>query len=210
MMEGKHMIKSKEDYSFFLEADKISLGIKERRFPMICTNERHIIWKYQRLLRKVEYFVNCKNTIIGKIYSRILGYRLFRMQVQTGMKVPANVFGPGLSISHLGPIVINSKAKVGYNCRLHPLSNIGMNGRSNEVATLGNNVYISMGVKIVGNINIPDGVVIGSNSVVTKDVIEENITIAGAPAKKISSNGSSFPIDRRGYNVAKQKYEAKQ
>lgn len=198
------MINSKADYKMYLKADQISLGLKNEKVPFLCSNERHIIWKYQRLLRKLEYYMNCKTSIPDRIHKKYLKHKLFRMQVQTGMKIPPNVFGPGLSIAHLGTIIINAKAKVGVNCRLHALTNIGMDGRADEVAVLGDNVYIAMGTKIVGQITVADGVVIGANSVVTKDVAESNITVAGAPAKKISSNGNSFPADRRGYELANQ------
>ncbi|WP_079709937.1 serine O-acetyltransferase [Paraliobacillus ryukyuensis] len=199
------MIRSKEDYKLYLEADRISLGLEGKRIPLICTEERHVIWKHQRLLRKLEYYTNCKKGFINKVYRRLLRHLYFRSQVKTAINIPVNVFGPGLSIAHIGPIIINSKAKVGANCRLHVSTNIGMDGREKEVATIGDNVYMSIGTKIIGNINIADGVVIGANSVVTRSVDEENITVAGAPAKKISSNGNSFPSNRKGYDIAKTK-----
>lgn len=125
------------------------------------------------------------------------------MQVKTGFGVPINVFGPGFSISHLGPIVINGFSKVGKNCRLHPFTCIGIDGRSNGVATIGDNVYISTGAKIIGEIEIANNVTIAANAVVVKTILEENTTWGGVPAKKISSQGSPFPMDRRGADIAK-------
>lgn len=40
-----------------------------------------------------------------------------------------------------------------------------------------------------GQIQIGNGIVIGANAVVNKDFPVDNITIAGVPAKKISSKG---------------------
>ena len=44
------------------------------------------------------------------------------------------------------------------------------------------------------NVKIADGVIIGANAVVTKDITEAYTSWAGVPAKKISNKGY---IDRR-------------
>jgi len=49
---------------------------------------------------------------------------------------------------------------------------------------IGNNVWIGDKVTIVGNLNIGDGAIIGSNSVVTKDVPPYSVCV-GVPAKVI-------------------------
>ena len=43
-------------------------------------------------------------------------------------------------------------------------------GRSNGWPTLGNDVYIGTGAKIIGKVTLGDGVIVGANTVVTKDV----------------------------------------
>ncbi|WP_204215322.1 hypothetical protein [Erysipelatoclostridium sp. An173] len=127
------MIKSKEDYLYYLEADRISLGEKRKKPHIISIWEIDVIWKFQRLLRKAEYLHNCKSTGINKFYYKWIQYRLFRASVKTGFGIPLNVFGPGLSIAHLGPIVVNGFAKIGKNCRLHPFTCIGIDGRSGRL-----------------------------------------------------------------------------
>ena len=57
------MIKSKEDYKFYLAADKLALAIKRKR-PLMFQDEP---WKFERLLRKVEYLENCGNNPLDKI-----------------------------------------------------------------------------------------------------------------------------------------------
>lgn len=194
-------IKSKSDYKMFLEADRISLGLINERPQIIPRNERQVIWKFQRLLRKVEFYNNCKKDTFSKLYLKILRQKHFRLQLKLGFNIPLNVFGPGLSIAHIGTIIINSTAKVGANCRLHVGTNIGMSGKDKKAAILGNDVYLGIGSKIIGNISIANGVVVGANSVVTKSIEEKNITIAGIPAKKISQNGNPMAKERRGYNI---------
>jgi serine O-acetyltransferase len=108
-----------------------------------------------------------------------------------GIHIKPNVFGPGLSISHPGTIIVNGKTRVGANCRLHVCISIGTRaGYRDLVPTIGNNVYIGPGAKIFGDIIIADGIAIGANSVVDKSFTEPNIGIAGIPAKKINDKGS--------------------
>jgi serine O-acetyltransferase len=88
-----------------------------------------------------------------------------------------NCFGPGLSLAHVGTLVVNNHAQIGENCRIHHRVFIGTNaGYPDQVPKLGNNVYIAPGVKMLGQIEIADGVAIGSNSVVNKSILEPNST----------------------------------
>ena len=198
------MIKSKKDYLYFLEADRIALGEKRKRPNLISIYESDVIWKFQRLLRKAEYFHNCRAKGIYRVYYKFIQYRLFCAQVKTGFCIPMNVFGPGMSIAHLGPIVINGFAKIGKNCRIHPFTTIGIDGRSNEVALIGDNVYLSNGCKIIGDVKICDNVVVAAGAVVVKSITEENAVFGGVPAKKISDSGNPFPMERRGADIAKR------
>ena len=124
--------------------------------------------------------------------------------MKTGINVPINVFGPGFSISHIGPMVINGFARVGKNCRVHPFVTIGMDGRNDSSAIIGDNVYLSAGCKIIGEVSIADDVCIGAGAVVTKSITEPHTTWGGVPARKISNNGSGFPMERRGADIAKE------
>ena len=56
------MIQSKADYERYLEQDRIAL-YKTRKKPRIAGDE---IWQYERLLRKTEYYMNCKKSPVGK------------------------------------------------------------------------------------------------------------------------------------------------
>lgn len=186
------MIQSKEDYEYYLEADRIALGEKRERPHLISIWESDVIWKFQRLLRKAEYLHNCKSSGPYKIYYKWIQYRLFRAQIKTGINIPMNVFGPGLSIAHLGPIVINGFAKVGKNCRLHPFTTIGIDGRSGKVAMIGNDVYLSNGCKLIGDIEIGDGVVVAAGAVVTKSFLEENSVVGGYLQRRFHMRETPF------------------
>ena len=196
------MIENKKDYYYYLEADRIALGEKRKRPHFISIWEIDVIWKFERLLRKAEYFHNCKMKGIYKIHYKWIQYRLFRAQVKTGICIHMNVFGPGLSIAHLGPIIINGHAKVGKNCRIHPFTTIGIDGRSSRVAVVGDNVYLSNGCKLIGDIKIGDGIVIAAGAVVTKSFTEKNVVIGGVPARVISQSGNLLPQSMHGADIA--------
>lgn len=95
-------------------------------------------------------------------------------------------------VQHIdGPIIINCGAKIGKFVRIHSGVNIGTKaGGGTEAPKILDYVYIGPGAKLFGNITIANHIAIGANAVVNKDFFEENITIAGVPAKKISDKGS--------------------
>ena len=164
------------------------LGISSsKKIPLPFYDE---VWKFQIALRKAEYAVNCKKGILNLPY-RIWRKLIFhRLSVKLGFSIPLNVFGPGLSIAHYGTIVVNSKAKIGENCRIQEGVCIGASG-STEAPVIGENVFIGSGAKIIGNIEIGNNIAIGAGAVVTKSFTEDGITVAGVPAKKISDEDSS-------------------
>ena len=60
----------------------------------------------------------------------------------------------------------------------------------NKEPVIGDNVWLGYGACILGGVSISDYVAIGANALVNKSVEEENIVVAGVPAKKISENGT--------------------
>jgi serine O-acetyltransferase len=181
------MINSKEDYWYYLEADRIALGIQDNWTNFFM----HDIWKFERLLRKVEYYQNCKKSILWKPYTLFLKIRLHSISIKLGFMISPNVFGPGLSIGHHGTLTVNSSARIGKNCRIHTCVFIATKaGFTDKAPKIGDNVYIGPGAKIFGPIEIGDNIAIGANAVVNKSFLEPGITIAGIPAKKISDKGS--------------------
>jgi serine O-acetyltransferase len=180
------MIKSKEDYNFYLAADKLALAIKNNRPKLF----QDYIWKFERLLRKTEYFENCKNDYVNKIFVLKTKFDLQRMSIKLGLAIPRNVFGPGLSIAHGGPIIVHPKAIIGENCRIDRCVSIGSVHYPAPAPKLGNNIFIGPGAVIDGDIELADGIAIGANSYVNKSFKEPDITIAGCPARKISDKGS--------------------
>lgn len=111
--------------------------------------------------------------------------------MKCGFTIPINRIGPGLCLPHYGTIIISTEAYIGANCKIHAGVNIGATSGKKEAKKIGDNVYIGPGVKIIGDGIIADRVVIGANAVVTGSILEQGITVAGVPAKKISDNDST-------------------
>jgi len=181
------MIRNKDDLKYYLDADEYVLN-RAREKPRIYDQ----IWKFQILLRKVEYFSNIEATIVNRGFLRIYQIRKHWLGIKLGFDIPVNVFGAGLRINHFGNIVVNGSAQIGMWCDIHQGVNIGSNNSKNGsplVPKIGSNVWIGPGAKIFGEIVVGDEVQIGANSVVSKSV-ESNTTVVGIPAKKISDKGT--------------------
>ncbi len=180
------MIKSKAEYKFYLAADQLALALEYKRPRLFQDYE----WRFERLLRKVEYLKNCGSSPLDKITSLKARFDFLRLSQKLGLSISINVFGPGLSIAHGGPIIVHPRAVVGENCRIDRCVSIGSVYHPIDPPKIGNNVFIGPGAVIDGPIEIADGIAIGANSYVNHSFKEPNISIAGCPAKKISDKGS--------------------
>ncbi len=120
------MINSYKDYKFYLEQDRLARGlpdhIKNPRFG------RDIVWRWERLLRKVEYYTNCKKGVFCGVMRRLLMIKFRIMSVKLGFTIPINTFEEGLYIPHYGTIVVHQNARIGKNCRIMECTNIGDSG----------------------------------------------------------------------------------
>lgn len=189
------MIKSYKDYKQFYNNDLLMTGIRNRSLLYHFVDRR---FKFYKSLRFTEYITNCHPNLMGGLIRKLLNIRHTRLCNKYGWTIPINVFDSGLTIVHVGTIVVSPLAKIGKNCRIHIDVNIG-NAISHGVSgtpVLGNNIYIGPGAKIFGAVSIGDNTAIGANAVVNKSFLEGNYTIAGVPAKVISHNSSESYIGK--------------
>lgn len=147
--------------------------------------ERAILKKHQITLRKAEYYRNTGSKLLGLFYH----IRLLKIQNKYSVHIPLNTCKKGLHIMHLGSILINANAIIGRDCSLHINTAIVAGGHNSDSPILGDGVVVGVGAVILGGVRIANNVAIGANAVVNKDIIEDNIAVAGVPAKKISNNG---------------------
>ncbi len=181
------MIKTKADLKDFIkyEKKKYPLSGSHGVYRFLVQDEIYIIWKFQLLLRKCEFYKNTNKKLRYLFTLR----KLNKYRNYYGIHIPLNVFDKGLKIAHLGSILVNGKAKVGKDCSIHINTAIVAKGNTDGVPIIGDNCVIGVGSVILGDIKISDGIAIGANSLVNKSFEEDDITIAGIPAKKISDSG---------------------
>jgi serine O-acetyltransferase len=111
----------------------------------------------------------------------------------TGIEIhPGAKIGQGLFIDHGMGVVIGETAEIGDNVTIYHGVTLGGTGKDKgkRHPTVGNNVTIGGGAKVLGPINIGDGVKIGANSVVLINV-PPNSTVVGVPGKIVRRNGVS-------------------
>jgi serine O-acetyltransferase len=137
------------------------------------------------------------------VYYRIANY-LFRKKIPyisnliashsiaktaADIRPPADI-GPGLVIKHSVGVVIGNGVIIGDNCTI--LQNVTLGEKYSQDGThlypkIGNNVTICAGAVILGAVEIANNAIIGANSVVIRNVYENEI-VAGAPARKVGDN----------------------
>lgn len=176
------MIKSKQDYLAYLEADRQALGRKGRG-PLFLIQDP--IWYFQRLLRKLEFYLNCRSSIFWWPLRMWVKYRFKCTRLKLGLNIPPNVIGPGLTLVHEGPILIHDDARIGSHFATNICVVIGIGREEKDVPVIGDHVLIEPGAKIFGGITIADWTHIGANAVVNKSVTEVGMIVAGVPARVI-------------------------
>lgn len=121
--------------------------------------------------------------LLRKLMSGLYKVAFKLIQIITGIELPCEVeIGRNFVIDHFGGIIISGYARFGDNCRIRNGVCIGLSRVDDPcAAVIGNNVDIGSGAKLLGRITVGDNVLIGANSVVTRDV-PANSTAIGVPA----------------------------
>ena len=160
------------------------LGYKGKIHALITQCEIGLIWRYIYYLRIDEYLSNTlnKKNLLKFLLFILNRRRRNKLGIKLGLSIPINTVGKGITIYHSGNIIINAKAKIGQNCKLHGDNCIGNNGINEDTPIIGDNVDIGVGAKIIGDVVIADGCKIGANAVVAKSFLKENSILVGIPA----------------------------
>ena len=167
-------MKKNEEKDLYLPKD-----IMKRVFKTITGHPDVIFYKAIKYHKKYQVAKDKKN-IIGMF---IYGLKANKYSSKYNLELYGK-YGKNLKIWH-GNIVINSNAILGDNVSLHGNNCIGNNGKTLEAPKIGNNVDIGYGSIIIGDINIANNIKIGAGSVVNKSFLEENVVIAGVPARVV-------------------------
>ena len=140
------------------------------------------------------FFSLAKFDLIARIISQFSRF-LTGIEIHPKAKIGKNFF-----IDHGMGVVIGETSEIGNNVTIY--HNVTLGGVSPSInsnqqrdmkrhPTLEDNVVVGSGAQILGPITIGKNSLIGSNSVVTKDVPEKSV-MAGIPAKKIGDATKGF------------------
>ncbi len=113
----------------------------------------------------------------------------------TGIEIhPGARIGKGFFIDHGMGVVIGETTIIGDNVTLYQGVTLGGTGkeRGKRHPTIGDNVVVSTGAKVLGNINIGNNVNIGANAVVIRSV-PDDCTVVGVPGRIAKKKGVRVP-----------------
>jgi len=198
-------IYTKEQLKFYILADRMmNRGVF--RFSLLY-RIKHLfipdyIMEYLTMMRKLSYYTHKKNpklTFLLRIYYLI---RYQKLGIKLGFSIGCDCCGYGLVIPHYGSLGIGRKNRLGNYCVIHTLTSITSNGK-----IIGDGLYLSKGAVITSPITLGNNVSIGANSVVNKSFFEDNIMIAGAPAKIIKPSQPWYVRDGQMYSDRVKKIE---
>ena len=161
----------KEDISRWNQIDGVNFGFfKSLNWHM--TNKKEFrnlfLYRLKNPSRSVMSFVHF-------IIARILWKPLETLYIYTPE------IGGGLYIQHGFSTIITAQ-KIGKNCRIYQQVTIGYKGGNCPI--LGDNVSVTCGAKVLGDITMHTGSLAAAGAVVVKDV-PQNAIVAGVPAKVI-------------------------
>lgn len=135
-----------------------------------------------RLMTELPEFRNLFYKRIGKIWMALnwLAPRMSSLFIYT------DDIGPGLFIQHGVATIISAKS-IGKDCWINQQVTIGYTSAT-DCPVIGDNVTISAGAKVIGNVTMGNNSNAGANAVVVKNV-PCDCTVVGVPARIIRRRG---------------------
>lgn len=166
----------KDDFSFYrtLRTRESLLEVLLDRHFLVCANYRFGHWACQ-----------LKTPFVGKLMR--LFYFLTNVVVSTrsGTDIrPGAVIGRHFEVHTSFGIMIDNGVVIGNDCIINTgvcLANKA-NGKGEGVPRIGNKVTFGMGCKVFGGITVGDNVIIGANTMVSRDVPSDHVAL-GIPAQ---------------------------
>jgi serine O-acetyltransferase len=160
----------------YLAADLKASGLPRWRFrDRFLAREVY----FQRVLRRCEYWCNTARTPAGHAIAFWFRVRHRLVGEKFNFYVPLNVFGPGLSLAHYGPIWVHYQTRVGANCRIH--QGVTLGEAKGRAPVIGDDVFISPNAVVLG-VDVGSRVGIRAGAVVTRSV-PNDVEVAGIPAR---------------------------
>nr|WP_286775630.1 serine acetyltransferase [[Pseudomonas] sp. BICA1-14] len=141
-------------------------------------------------LYRVGSFCYKKKIPLIPMLCKVLTFLLFNSVVPF-----TTIIGKGSRFAYGGiGVVLHAQAKIGGRVIIGQGVTIGRKLNPDGVPVIGNDVYISAGSRILGDITVGDNVIIGANSVVVSNVPPNSIVV-GAPARVVRQvEGSIYDL----------------
>lgn len=177
----------------YLEADLYRYGgLKTKSYFLKAVFPPLPAFRFTYILRHASVFP--KRSVRGFIYRALLLHYSHKYGYQIN---PNTRIGKGLYIVHCGPVVINGKTKIGDNCTLSHIVNIGQTNRGAKAGCpqIGNRVFIGTGAVVIGKIVIGNDVLIAPNAFVNFDVPDNSIVIGNPAVIKKRENATEGYIN---------------
>ncbi len=175
----------KQDIQVIFDRDPAAKSIWE---VVLCYPGLHAL-----LFHRVSHWLYRKNSVVlARIVSQFSRF-LTGIEIHPGAKI-----GQGLFIDHGMGVVIGETAEIGHNVTIYQGVTLGGTGKEKgkRHPTIGDNVMISTGAKVLGNIVIGHNAKIGAGSVVIKDV-PDNCTVVGVPGKVVIKDGKRPEVNEK-------------
>lgn len=191
MPQATYPIKTFADLRMYIAADMFRY--------MTSTSAKAFLRAWYIAGFRYTFFMRCCRYYSHRLWHRPL-FLLCRIAlrhypVKYGFQIPWQTdIGPGLMIGHYGSIIINPNSRIGINCNI----SVGvLMGLTHDIEhhifyypTIGHRVSLANGVKVIGNVHIDDGAVVGVGAVVTAGLDKDAVAV-GVPARVIAHTGSA-------------------
>ncbi|MFB2896786.1 serine O-acetyltransferase [Aerosakkonemataceae cyanobacterium BLCC-F50] len=158
------------------------VSVFEWKEPSNLVNLLTLISRNQEF-RNLYYYRISKGNLSARVLMKII--KIFYPECTSLFIDPSCNIGEGLFIQHGFSTII--MADMGDNCWVNQQVSIGYKDKTGR-PKIGNNVRITAGAKVLGNINLGNNVTVGANAVVTKNV-PDNCVVVGVPAYIIKRDG---------------------
>ena len=182
------MITDKAQLKEYLGRDMAFFHALSGRDRLVCVLTGDPAWrivKYLRFLRREELHLNRCRGPVDRVLAHWFRLRKNRLGERLGFKIPPNTLGPGVAIYHHGGLIVNEAARIGADAVFHGNNCIGNNGKTDENPVIGDGLDMGFGAAVIGPVTLGNRVRVGANAVVTASFPEDDITLAGLPAKNV-------------------------
>ena len=184
------MITDRKILDFYIAADRMmNRGIFRYTLPqrLFRMFNRDYIMEYLESLRRLEYWqyrLTCRKTLWGILMEARHRLKVKNIGQRLGFSMAPGVLGYGVVIPHWGTIIVGCPNRIGPYCVLQACTCISGNGKA-----VGKGLYMGVGAKLIGKVELGDNVSVGANAVVVASCPEGGALLTGVPAGKKADAG---------------------